>query len=224
VELPLRTHPYNCSSDYTVLLHYTAPDRHGRLCNVEGRPNLCQSHNFATYARHFDLPSSKAMSTHTRAHKFNLSVLHGTYIACTQALCELWYVLPPIVTTGFITNNFVAIAHVRENTIFFGIWLGIFLFYATVVYLNTSTNKNHRITSNVNNAWYDMVSSSTCLISIEPPTWSPSVHRCGAKCKVPPWSLWQYHTTYRSTISHHRPRCKTKLDASTLCLQVLRGF
>jgi hypothetical protein len=45
------------------------------------------------------------------------------------------------------------------------------------MYLNTSTNKNHTITSNVNNAWYDMVSSSTCLISIEPPAWYPFVHR-----------------------------------------------
>jgi hypothetical protein len=53
------------------------------------------------------------------------------------------------------------------------------------VYLNTSTNKNHTITSNVNNAWYDIVSSSMCLISIEPPAWSPSVHRCGAKSMVP---------------------------------------
>jgi hypothetical protein len=42
---------------------------------------------------------------------------------------------------GFIIKNFVAIEHIRENTVLIGIWLGIFLFYATVVYLNTTTNK-----------------------------------------------------------------------------------
>jgi hypothetical protein len=85
----LEKHPYNCSSDYTVLLHYTTPDRHGQRCNVEGRQNLCQSHNFATHARPFGLPCSEAMSTHTRARQFNLSVLCGTYIAYTHALYEL---------------------------------------------------------------------------------------------------------------------------------------
>jgi hypothetical protein len=47
----LEQYPYNYSSDYTVLLHYTAPDRHGRRCNVEGWQCLFQSHNFATHAR-----------------------------------------------------------------------------------------------------------------------------------------------------------------------------
>jgi hypothetical protein len=85
----LEQHPYNCSSDYTVLFHYTAPDHHGRRCNVEVRQCLCQSHNFATHARPFGLLCSEVMSTHTRAHQFNLSVLHGTYIACTHALCGI---------------------------------------------------------------------------------------------------------------------------------------
>jgi hypothetical protein len=44
----------------------------------------------------------------------------------------------------------MAIASLREST--YGILLGIILFYATAVYLNTSTNKIHTITSNVNNA------------------------------------------------------------------------
>jgi hypothetical protein len=106
----------------------------------------------------------------------------------------------------------VAIAHVRENTILIGIWLGRFNFHATIVYLNTSTNKNHTITSNVNNAWYDMVS------------WSPTSLRHDLHSSIgvapsprrPSWSLRQYNTTYCSTISHHTPCSKTKLDASTL--------
>jgi hypothetical protein len=80
----LEQHPYNCSSDYTVLLHYTAPDPHGQQCNVKGRQFLCQSHNFVTHARPFGLPCSEAMFTHTRARQFNLSVLSGAYIACTR--------------------------------------------------------------------------------------------------------------------------------------------
>jgi hypothetical protein len=67
-------HPYNCSNDYTVLIHYTAPDHHVKRYNCKGRQYLCQSHNFATHARLFGLPCSEAMSVHTRLANFNLSV------------------------------------------------------------------------------------------------------------------------------------------------------
>jgi hypothetical protein len=84
-------HPCNCSSDYTVLIHHTAPDRHVKRYNCKGRQYLCQSHNLATHARPFGLPCFEAMSIHTRLANFNLSVLRGTYMACTHAVCELRY-------------------------------------------------------------------------------------------------------------------------------------
>jgi hypothetical protein len=83
--------PYNCSSDYTCLIHHTAFDRHIKRYNCKGRLYLCQSHNFATHARPFDLPCSKAMSIHTRLTNFNLRVLRGTYMACTHTACKLRY-------------------------------------------------------------------------------------------------------------------------------------
>jgi hypothetical protein len=81
-------HLYNCSSDYMVLIHHTAPDRHVKRYNYKGRQYLCQSHNLATHAQPFGLPCSEAMSVHTRLTNFNLCVLHGTYMACTHAVCD----------------------------------------------------------------------------------------------------------------------------------------
>jgi hypothetical protein len=76
--------------------------------------------------------------------------LLGIYMACTHTVCEHRYVQPPIVTAGFILKNFLGVAHIRENTI---IWYLIrdYLSFATLAYLNTSTNKIHITTSNVNN-------------------------------------------------------------------------
>jgi hypothetical protein len=96
------------------------------------------------------------------------------------------------------------------------------------VYLNTSTNKIHTITLNVNNAWYYMVSSSTRLISIEP---SDMIHPCTGVVPSPrrhhreaSGSVTQLTVL---TISHHTPRCKTKLDALLLsfaCFTWLLGL
>jgi hypothetical protein len=84
-------HPYNCSSDYTVLIHHTTTNRYVKRYNCKGRQYVCQSHNFATHPRPFGLPCSEAMYVHTRLANFNLSVLRDTYMACTHAVCELRY-------------------------------------------------------------------------------------------------------------------------------------
>jgi hypothetical protein len=87
----LEQHTYNSSSDYTVLIHHTAPDRHMKRYNCKGRQYLCQSHNFATHARPFGLPCFEAMSVHTWLTNFNLRVLRDTYMAYTHAICKLRY-------------------------------------------------------------------------------------------------------------------------------------
>jgi hypothetical protein len=93
------------------------------------------------------------------------------------------------------------------------------------MYLNTSTNKNHTITSNVNNAWYDMVSLSTRRAirhDLHPSTGmapSPRHHHCEAAVSITQLTVL--------TISHHTPHCKTKLDDSTLsfaCFTWLLGL
>jgi hypothetical protein len=99
----------------------------------------------------------------------------------------------------------VAITSLRGNT--FGILLEIILFYATVVYLNTRMNNIHTVTSNVNNAWYDMVLHRRAWSTLSPPVWSPSLRRCGAKSTAPlSWSLRLVsHNLPCLTISHHMP-------------------
>jgi hypothetical protein len=120
------------------------------------------------------------------------------------------------------------ISSLREITFSLVFKLGIILFYATVMYLNTTTNKNHTITSNVNNAWYDIVSSLMRLISIE---------RSGMISILPPVRC-QVHDTIvvkLQLVSHNlpyqpyhiTPHCKTNLDASTLsfaCFRWLLGL
>jgi hypothetical protein len=74
------------------------------------------------------------------------------------------------------------------------------------VYLNTSTNKIHTITSNVNYAWYHMVSSSTHMISMErsgmisiPPPVRRQVHgTIVVKPQLVSHNLtyWPYHITH----------------------------
>jgi hypothetical protein len=178
-------HPYNCSSDYTVLIHHNARDHHVKWYNYKGRQYLCKLHNFATHAWPFGLPCSKAMSVHTRLANYNLSVfawhIHGLYPRCMwTSIC-----LPPIIMWGSITKNFLGDCNTKgeHNSLEFVIRDFLDLCYHRVS--NTSTSKNSHNNIKCKYAWYDMVSSSMCLISIEPPAWSPSVHRCGAKSTAP---------------------------------------
>jgi hypothetical protein len=125
---------------------------------------------------------------------------------------------------GFVTKIFLGDCTRKGEHIFFDIWLGIVLFYATIVYLNTSTNKKHTVTSNVNNVLYDMVLYRRAWSPSSDLAWSPSFHRYGAKsmarrCEAT-GSITQLTIL---TISHQTPHCKTKLDTSTLSLHILRG-
>jgi hypothetical protein len=96
----------------------------------------------------------------------------------------------------------VAIASLREST--FGILLGIILFYAIVMYLNTSMNKINTITSNVRDMiWFfiDMldIHRASAMISILAPVWC---HVHGAIVVKPPVGVKQLTVL---TISHHTP-------------------
>jgi hypothetical protein len=74
--------------DYTVLIRYSAPDRHVRRYNCKVRQNLSQSHHPCDPCSNFRSHAPSAMSVHTRAHQNNLSVcatlvyarhIHGLY-------------------------------------------------------------------------------------------------------------------------------------------------
>jgi hypothetical protein len=153
-------HPYNFSSDYTVLIHHKAPDRHVKRYNYKGRQYLCDSHNFATHTRPFGLPCSEALSTHTRLANFNLSVLHIPRL-CLHILgsnarrMQTLICFPPIITWGSITKNFLGDCTCKGEHNSLEFWLGIFLSYATVVYLILAQGRIHTMTSNVN--MHDMI-------------------------------------------------------------------
>jgi hypothetical protein len=136
-----------------------------------------------TRARSFDLRVPEAMSTHARLAK-------TTLVYC---VAHTWLVPTPYVNLDMSSplsswpasyrRTFVVIAHIRENTIIW-YWLGIILSYATVVYLNTSTNKIYTITSNINIVWYDMVLHRRAWSPLSDPAWSPSFHQYGTTSMV----------------------------------------
>jgi hypothetical protein len=126
--------------------------------------------------------------------------IHGLYPRCMRTL--IW---PPIVTWGYM-DYFSGDRLTKGEHIWY--FLGIILFYATVVYLNTSTDKIHTITSNVNNARYDMVLHRHAWSPSRPPVWSPSLHRRFHDAIVvkPPVSFTQL--TMFDHITSHAPTAK----------------
>jgi hypothetical protein len=96
---------------------------------------------------------------------------------------------------GFISKNYLDVAHIRENTIILYLFRDYLIFY-TVMYLNNNTNKIHTIASNVN-VWYYMVLHRCAWSPSSDPVRSPSFHRYGAKSMVPSlWSNNDYNMTY----------------------------
>jgi hypothetical protein len=174
----------------------------------------------------FTVYHSFVMSTHSRLAKRIL----------VYCMAHTWLVPTPYVNVDMSSprsswiasyqRNFLVIAHIRENTI---IWYLIrdYLIFATIVYLDTSKNKIHTITSNVNNVWYDMVLhrrasliSIECfgMISIFPPVWHQVHGAIIVKVLLVSHNL-PYHPYHVTS-----PHCKAKLDGSTfILLHILRG-